>query len=420
LKSFLHLRSVRVATALAIASGFAGTVGLVATTTPVTQAGADPTSTTALVGVGADVSEDLYNALAGEAPNPGPGVTPIFYTPLHSSAATNSVTLASFDANPQGGTTLTPGQITTKTSGPAFDRPNSSSAGTLALDDSVTGNPYNNTTSDSIGPVVISGQVDFARTAKGVTNAGSDLTWIPFARDALGILYYNDGTAPSSPVKLTASQLAALYTSSTGKAVINGVTVYACLPISTSSPVSNLAKTLGISSTAEQTAATAAGCNGTAQNIQQNSGNSFVAGLPAGASYAVIPISSGSWIGQANGVGYDRSATARADGVDLADITNASSVDLGQPYTVVAGKEKPSTTYYQDSAWGYNLSTVVPTSKISGFRANAAIEDLFVGASSELCSSTGQDAQATVNLFGFDTLSGSEGTCGSITTEGDS
>ena len=42
MKSFLRLKSVRIASALAIASGLAGTVGLVASTTSVTQAGADP------------------------------------------------------------------------------------------------------------------------------------------------------------------------------------------------------------------------------------------------------------------------------------------------------------------------------------------------------------------------------------------
>jgi hypothetical protein len=418
MKSFLRLRSVRIASALAIASGLAGTVGLVASTTSATEAGADPPTATAFVGVGADVSQDLYNALAGQAPNPGPGVTPQYYTPLHSTSATGSWTIQSFDASPQGGTTLTPGNITTKLSGPAFDRPNSSSAGTLALDDSLNGSgtiEYNNTTSDSIGPVDIANQVDFARTAKGVTNPGSDLTWIPFARDALGFLYYDNGATPSSPTPISSAQIKSLYSSATGTLTINGVTVYACLPLSSSSPVSNLYKALGYTSSSTiEAAATAANCN---SNIQQNSGNSFVAGLPSGAQYAVIPISSGSWIGQFNGVGFDRSATARTDGVDLVNLTDtATSTDLGQPYNLVSGKEVPNTTYYQDTSFGYNLSTVIYTKYVSGIHANHAIDDLFVGPTSELCNST---AQATVNLFGFDSLTASEGTCGSTTTQGD-
>jgi len=60
---------------------------------------------------------------------------------------------------------------------------------------------------------------------------------------------------------------------------------------------------------------------------------------------------------------------------------------------------------------------VVPTSKLSGFTADAALESLFAGSSSALCSST---AQATVHTFGFDSLTSSEGTCGSTTTTGNS
>ena len=62
-----------------------------------------------------------------------------FYTPIHSSAATNNKTIESFDANPPGGTTLNPGCITTKSVGPSFDRPNSTTAGIAALLDAVNG-----------------------------------------------------------------------------------------------------------------------------------------------------------------------------------------------------------------------------------------------------------------------------------------
>jgi hypothetical protein len=146
----------------------------------------------------------------------------------------------------------------------------------------------------------------------------------------------------------------------------------------------------------------------------------------------VIPISAGSWEGQANGEGFDRSNLARGAGVDLVDITNQDNVDIGKPYTgtppgatPVLGAETPSTLYYQDASdttgsfptWGYDIYTIVPTSDLSGFGSNAAIISLFDGSGSVLCS-TG--AQQTAHLFGFDSLTGAEGTCGSTTNVGNS
>ncbi len=409
MKSFLQLRSVRIAAALAIASGFAGTVGLIASTSPVTQAGADPASSTDFVGVGADVLQDLFNAFAGEAPNPGPGVTNVTqYFPIHSTDATNFIQIQSWDANPQGGTTQAPGTIVTKVSGPAFDRPSSSGAGTKALDASLNGTTFANTTG-SDGAVNVGGQIDFARTAAVVNSPGSDLTWLPFARDGVGILVYNDGVVSNTPTTITEQELNALYTGD-GQDTFDGHTYIACLPLNSASPVKNLANAIGSTTTVIEGAAEDVNCNGT---ITQNSGNSFVSGLPSGTQYAVIPVSAGSWIGQANGVAYDRSNTARADGVDLADIVNAGGTNLGQPYSGTAPNEVANDTYDSDSAWGYLVSTVVPTSKISGFTANAALENLFVGPSSVIC---GTSAQQTVTSFGFDPLPAA--TCGSTSLIG--
>jgi hypothetical protein len=416
MKSFLQFRSVRIAAALAVASGFAGTIGLIATTSPVIQAGADPASSTAFVGVGADVTQDLYNAFAGEAPNPGAGVAVNFYTPISSGSATNDVEIQSWDANPQGGSTLTPGSIITKDAGPAFDRPNSSGAGTTALDASLNNTTYINSTGTSAtsGAVNVGGQIDFARTAAGVNATGGDLTWLPFARDGLGILVYNDGATPATKTTITEQDLNVLYTTGgagqgAGTDTFDGHTYIGCLPNNSASPVKNLAKAIGSTAATIEAAATNVNCNNTAT---QNSGNSFLTSLPSGTDYAVIPVSAGSWIGQANGVGYDRSNTARADGVDLADIVNASSTDLGQPYTVVSGKEVANDSYDSDTSWGYYISTVVPSSKIGTFGYSAPLEALFDGPSSVLCTS----AQSTVTLFGFDPLPSS--TCGSTTVIG--
>ncbi len=113
----------------------------------------------------------------------------------------------------------------------------------------------------------------------------------------------------------------------------------------------------------------------------------------------------------------DRSDQARAGGANLASITDGSSV-LGLPYTGSGTSELPNTTYYQSGNYGYDLYTVLPTSDISGFTQNAGLESLFVGSGSAICSSNSQTQ--IVNKFGFDSLVGTEGTCGQTTTTGNS
>jgi hypothetical protein len=409
MKPFLRRRSIRIVAGLAIASG---TVGVASLTAVTTQAQADPSSQTAFVGVGADVTEDVGDALSGVAPNPSSGASNItYYSPLHATAADGGQSIESFDASPEPGTTTSPGCITTKVGGPSFDRPNSTTAGIAALLAAINGTGWENS-SDSCtnAEVNVTGQIDFARAARGPKTAGTELTFVPYARDALGILYYSGGTTTLADI--TTADLTTLYSSGTGTATFDGVTVYACLPISSSSPVTNLESALGLTSTQIEAAATAAGCNG----VQQNSGNSFLTAaeaLPGGtAANAVIPISSGSWIGQANGVGYDRSNLGRAAGVNLANLTG-----IGEPYTGTAPSEVPNTTYYSNSSWGYNIFDVLPTSKLSGFTQSVPLEDIFVGTGSAICSATNQ---ATIHTFGFDSLTAAEGTCGSTTTTGDS
>jgi len=402
---------VRLAAVLAVTSGALGLAGLIVSTG---SAQADPASTTAFVGVGADVTQDVFAAYTGASPAPGYSTaTTNFYTPLHSSAATDNYTIASFDAQPFGGTTVSPGCITTKTGGPSFDRPNSTTAGVLALLDSVNNVGYENSSGSCTNALVsVTGQIDFARAARGPKGSGTTLTWIPYARDGLGVLYFDHGDGDLAT--LTTAELNTLYSEPTGQATIGTDTVDACLPISGSTPPSNLESAIGVSDATAQIAAAAVGC----ASLTQNSGNAFYAfasALPSGTD-AVVPISSGSWESQANAVAVDRSNLARAGGVDLAAITDGSNV-LGQPYTGTAPDEVPNTTYYQSTKYGYNLYTVVPTSDVSGFFQNAAIESLFDGSGSAICASA---AQTTAHTFGFDSLTAGEGTCGSITTEGNS
>ncbi len=427
MKAVSKLISPRVVACLALVSGMLGVASLVSAGG---TAQADPAWTSSLVGVGADVTQDLWAAYTGASPAPNLGQSnTTFYAPLNAGSANNFLTVSSYDANPPGEPTTTAGCIITKAGGNAWDRPNSSTEGINALYDSVTGNTWEGSPTCTGTPESITGQLQFARSARGVKTAGTTLTFIPYARDGIGILVYTP-TSGSPLANLTESELAALYSTDNGQETINGVTVYACTTILGSTPNSNLATALGISTTTEDNAAADADSanvtGGLCPALTQNSGNAFysaVSGLTSGFG-AVVPISAASWESQSNQVALDRSATARANGVDLADITNASSVNLGKPYvsgTIGSGPdagdtgEVPNTTYYQDSLWGYNVYTVVPTRTLSGINFSAPLNALFVGSGSSQCAAA---AQSTAHDFGFDSLTAGEGTCGSTTATG--
>ena len=374
-----------------------------------TAAHADPVSITAKAGVGGDGLQDVFDAYAGASPTP-PSPNTQFFTPLHSSTATNNVTIQSFDSYPPGGSISAPGCITTKYGGPAFDRPSSSGNGVAALNAAIAGgNSWKATTASCTGKLVnVQGQIDFVRSAGGPATTGSNLTFIPFARDASIYTYYDHGT--NNIASLTNAQLNALYSSSTGKITVGADTVEACLPLSGSAVRKNFLKAINVADATANIAAQAVNCN----NIDQNGGNAFyaiVSSLPAGTD-AVFPFTAASWIAQANGAAEDRSGTARANGVDAGNLDG-----LGKPYSGTAPNLVPNPTYNASTTYGNNVYVVVPSSTLSGGFKDNAIISLFSGSTSAICSAANQ---TTAVHFGFDTLEPSEGTCGATTTTGNS
>jgi hypothetical protein len=201
---------------------------------------------------------------------------------------------------------------------------------------------------------------------------------------------------------------------------IGGDTVKPCLTITGSTPRSNLESAIGVSDTTAEGIAKAAGCD----QIQQNSGNAFwtFASTLASGTDAVIPISSGDWIAQANGVAVDESGTARSHGVTVGSVTNGAT-NLGLPTTGSAPNLLPNTTYYQDTSYGYNIFTVLPTDVLSGFDEDSNLVELFTNTATlpannaNICQSA---IQTEIHQFGFDSLTSGEGSCGSTTTTGDS
>jgi hypothetical protein len=373
-----------------------------------TPAHADPVSVTSLAGVGGDGLQDVFDAYAGAAPTP-PASDTKFYTPLHSSSATNNITIQSYDAVPPGGSAAAPGCITTKIGGPSFDRPQGTTNGINALVAAVNGTGWQATTASCTGaPVNVTGQIDWVRSARGPKTAGSTLTFIPFARDASIYVYWDHGT--NSLAALSKAQLAALYSSSTGTITVGATTVQACLPVAGSAVRTNFVAAIGVTDSQANTAANAVNCN----NVEQNSGNAFyakVSALPANTG-AVYAFTAASYIAQANGVADDRSDIARANGVDAGNIDS-----LGKPYTGTAPNLVPNTGYNTSATYGNNVYVAVATNKITGFTKNAALTSLFAGPTAVIC---GTAAQNTAVTFGFDNLTAAEGTCGATTLTGNS
>jgi hypothetical protein len=374
--------------------------------------------------VGSDTIQDVMNAFGGASPYPGGTAPSTYYIPIHSSAASGSKSISSFDAIPQGGSSSAPGCITTKLGGPSFDRPNGSGNGIAALSHAVDPNPANNTwqasTASCTGaPVNVAGQIDFARSSRGPNNTSTNaLTYIPFTRDGLSYAYIQHGTQDIS--HLTTAQLTALYNGGSGTISVGGDTVHACLANTGSGTTGFWVGAIGVTLANAQTAATN-GCAFTAPGVEENGGDAFLtkANSINTTDDFVIDFSAGSWIAQANGVALDRSSAARAAGVDLGNPDQIGGVGA-KPYTGSAPNEAPNATYYNFSSgttvgtYGRNLYVVVPTAKI-GITGDAGLKSLFVGGSSAICAA---GAQTTASSFGFLALNGVVGTCGATTLTG--
>jgi len=403
----LRRKSVRMVTATLIASTSFGIVGVLANAS---NSHADPAyaaggANSPRVGVGSDTIQAVFDAYTGAEPYP-PAANTVHYIPMVNPAT--GVGVASFDAIPAGGSATAPGCITPKPGGTTFDRPNGSGNGIAALNDTLSGTAWLASTASCTGVgVSVTGQIDFARSSSGVTTTGTTLTWIPFARDAVSVAYFDHST--NNLASLTGAQLTNLYSSATGSITVGTDTVLACLPQSGSGTRKFFEKAIGVTDTVAAAAVTASGCSATEEN-GANTFYTYASGLPAGTD-AVIPFSVGSWISQANGAATDASATGRANGVDLANLDA-----LGKPYTGTPGTEAAVTAFYSSTTWGRNVYVVVLTRALgTALGKDTTLQALFSGSTAQICNTT---SQATANKFGFDSLTAAEGTCGATTLQG--
>ncbi|MGB8860399.1 MAG: hypothetical protein WCC60_14120 [Ilumatobacteraceae bacterium] len=364
------------------------------------SASADPKQLTAFVGVGSDTTQDVVNALAGESNG-------ILYTPVASSAASGRVQIVSYNAlNP---TNPADSCFTPTPGGPTTQRPNGSGSGQKALSRAIAGGGWGVAACGGVQDV--SGLIQFSRSSSGPSNAvGTDLTFIPFGRDALSFAYYRAGGNGGPVTTLTRQQLQSLYSGGNGSSlsVSNGtenVTIIAC-GIQTGSGTYNFWRgtALGVTAAQDDTATSVCNALGTGVRLEENDAAGLKAKgdlVPAG-TQVIIGFSASSFVAKSNGVSSNNPATSNVGLGSISD--NGSGVNLGSPVTGVAPNMAPQATFYNSSIFGRNVYNVLPTAFATG-AGNNDYKSLFVGSTSAICQAT-----TTIQTFGYLTLGANCGT----------
>lgn len=301
-----------------------------------------------LTGVGSDTTQSVMNGMA-EAIVDGSG----------------HKILASYDAiNPTTGEVGD--KIQTRADGLAFTRPDGSGAGAKALTSSIKGLTY-----PAAGGVDITGQLDFSRSSSGPGAAGTDLTYIPFAKDAVSYAYSATGT-DAVPAGLTSDDL---------KKIFNGdVTTYVgadtashdyhpMLPQTGSGSRKFFLSALGLTENDFTKAL---------PTFQENKGDQI------DAQGEIAPFSAAAYIAQKNKV-IDDTVTATA--------VKLGSVDSVDP---IKGDGTLNSTF----PLARNVYNVVSTARLSGTSdADKLLQSVFAGKDSKICTET-----AVITNYGFGLL----------------
>jgi len=334
---------------------------------------ADPSGFKDLVGVGSDTTQDLVGALGSVVP-----------------------AIGSYDAT--GSTT-----IQTRSGGPTFNRPNGSTSGVQALSASV-----NNTgvrTFPASGGVSITGQVDFARSSSAPSSSfpGTDLTFIPFARDAVtyavsaasdfprDIALGNAGQDSISPAPFTLRNIYRGTVTTYTDSEFNSVTIRPIIPQSGSGTRSFWLSALGLTET------TIIGTPTTdISNTAQEHTGTYIKNAGD-----IAPFSIAQYIAQGNhGSISSVSVTERRGNIEL------GNVDTIKPLLLTAGGGVELNTAFPINRLVFN---VVQTSRLTGTSAeDLQLQATFAGSTSSVCA-----ASATIKQLGFGTIGS---LCGNTTT----
>ncbi|TFC33509.1 hypothetical protein [Cryobacterium sp. TMT2-42-4] len=283
---------------------------------------ADPVSNSYSI-VGSDTLEDVVSALAN-----GTNVTGSVVR-----STVNSATIGSFDATGSA-------YITTKPNGPRFGRPNGSGDGVKALSRSIDGGQYTSGSTGSPANVVISGQVDIARSSSaGTRNDAGELLYVPFARDAIAYAYKGAATGIEG---INTSQMKSLYECSPGFQ-ISGVTVTPIIPQNGSGTRKDFLAKIGSTETLMKTV-TEGGC---VVEGQEHDATTLTA-------ESVMPMAVSRWVAMNTGASYDKRGTGILGSL-VAGVT---------PITGTGTTMAPNSAYYADTTWGRDTYLVVENAKM--------------------------------------------------------
>lgn len=311
---------------IAAAAAFGVAASLVAVASP---ANAEPVSSSFAV-VGSDTLQDVLNGLAN-----GTGITG---STVRSFAGDSAI--GSFDA------TGSP-SIQTKPNGARFARPNGSGEGVKALSRSIDGGNFSSSTPGGPTNVVITGQVDIARSSSGATQVvDGALRYIPFGRDALS--YAHSGGANAAFDSIDQATLRGLFECTITQ--IGGVTVTPVIPQAGSGTRKDFLSKIGIGN--DYPSGVVPACVKVGQEHDTNSlanGSAFPAN-------AVTPMSAAQWVAQNTGAGIDRRGTGVKIGSPLAGVA---------PVTGTGTSMVPNAAFYSNSTWGRDTYLVVENARVT-------------------------------------------------------
>lgn len=346
-------------------------VGLAATLFAIAPAAnAEPVANGPVV-VGSDTLQDVLNALTNGTTISGGNVR----------STAGAAPAANFDA--YGSTTIQP-----KTLGAIFGRPNGSGDGVKALSRSIDGAPYTSATPGSPLNVVITNQVDVARSSSGATVvANGPLRYIPFGRDAL--TYAHSGGSNTVFVNIDQATLKGLYECTITS--IGGTAITPVVPQAGSGTRKDWMSKVGVTE-ASMIEVSEGGC---VEVGQEHDTQKLSDGRPFPAN-AITAMSAAQWVAQNTGAGIDR----RGAGIQVGSPIAGTPAVTGTGTSMV-----PNAPFYADSHWGRNTYIVVEDARVTvgNPKYSAGLADLVSTAGQKLgnTGSLASQAGSVKKKFGF-------------------
>ena len=330
----------------------------------IAPASVDPSGAKDINGTGSDTTQDLVGGIAAVVTNIG-----------------------SYDATG-------PSPITVN--GTTFSRPVGSSAGIRALSSSIRGIAY-------AGTVLPVGTLQFARSSALRTESGTELTYIPFARDAVTIAMSAASDFPKDVALGSSGQATNLFTlrniylgtvTSFVDSSFSSQTIRPILPQLNSGTRNFWVSALGTT----ETALTAGGKATDIGNSVIEHDGSFVTG-PGD----IVPFSIAQFIAQGNYRSLPTTVIERRGNIVL------GGIDTEKPIVALAGGGVKLNDNFPVTRLVYNVVETRALTTAAPSTSDSAIRAAFVGSTSAVCA-----ASAKILQYGFGTIGA---TCGSVTSK---